>query len=261
MTTKLSVIVATYNSEKTLNETLESLLAQTYRTFEVIVIDGLSKDGTVFIIKKYEPLFLDKNIKFYWVSESDSGIYDAWNKGLKKTNSDWIGFLGSDDMYHPSALENYATEMDKQPNINYICSKVEIINESGAIVKIMKSPYEYKQVIRYMDFAHVGSFHHRELFERYGNFDITYKIAGDYDFFLRCGNNIRSGYLNKITARMLNSGVSNVNFLNPLKEGLKAQLKHKRTSFFQIYFEYYFAIFRVSVNRLKHILAQKLGRL
>ena len=93
MTTKLSVIVATYNSEKTLNETLESLLAQTYRTFEVIVIDGLSKDGTVFIIKKYEPLFLDKNIKFYWVSESDSGIYDAWNKGLKKTNSDWIGFL------------------------------------------------------------------------------------------------------------------------------------------------------------------------
>lgn len=251
MTPKLSIIIATYNSEKTLEKTLESLLVQTYRQFEVVMIDGLSKDGTVSIIKKFDGLFSEKGISFIWISEKDKGIYDAWNKGLEKVNSDWIAFLGSDDTYYPDALENYAHQIERQPNINYICSKVEYVDEKGKVLKLLKNPYDYKQMIRYMDIAHVGSFHHKTLFETYGNFDITCKIVGDYDFFLKCGSKIRAGYLDKITAQMLNVGISNANFLKPLNEVLQIQLKHKKTPVFQIYFEYCFAVLRILFNRAK----------
>lgn len=94
MSANLSIIVATFNSEKTLQSTLESLLIQTYNEFEVIIIDGLSNDNTVSIIKEYEKKFLEANIDYFWSSEKDAGIYDAWNKALKKVNSPWIAFLG-----------------------------------------------------------------------------------------------------------------------------------------------------------------------
>lgn len=260
MKPKLSIIVATYNSDKTLNNTLESLLNQTYSDFEVLIIDGLSKDNTVSIIKKFEKLFLNKNIPFIWVSEKDRGIYDAWNKGLNLVNSNWVSFLGSDDIYYPDALENYSNEIDKQKNINYICSKVEYVDEKRNVLKILKNPYNKNQMIRYMNIAHVGSFHHKKLFETFGNFDINYKIVGDYEFFMRCNENINAGYLNKITAQMLNSGVSNVNFLRPLNEVLSIQLKYKKISIFQIYFEYFFAIVRIFVNKTKTYIAEKLYR-
>lgn len=260
MIPKLSIIIATYNSEKTLKKTLESLLFQTYSDFEVIIIDGLSMDSTLLIIKSFEKLFLNKNIPFIWISEKDKGIYDAWNKGLSLAKSNWISFLGSDDIYYPDALENYIIEIDKHKNINYICSKVEYVDEKRKVLKVLKNPYNHNQMIRYMNIAHVGSFHHIKLFETFGNFDTKYKIVGDYDFFMRCSENINAGYINKITAQMLNSGVSNVNFLKPLNEVLAIQLKYKKISFFQIYFEYFFAIIRIFVNKSKTFIAEKLYR-
>lgn len=244
----LSIIIATYNSEKTLEKTLKTLLNQTYQNFEVIIVDGLSKDNTILIIKEYENKFKHLNIPYYWSSEKDSGIYDAWNKGLTKVNSNWIAFLGSDDIYYPDALETYANEIQKQSNINYVSSKVELINEENKVLKIIGKPFNFNQMIRYMNIAHVGSFHHKSLFDNFGNFNTSYKIVGDYDFFLRCGKNINAGYINKITAKMLNSGVSN-NVKKVLHETLKTQLNNKlRCCSLICYLEYYLshlkAIFR-----------------
>lgn len=245
MSINLSIIIATYNSDKTLEKTLQSLVSQTYQNFEVILIDGLSTDTTVNIIKNFEKTFLEKNISYFWISEKDTGIYDAWNKGLKQVNSSWIAFLGSDDTYYPDALEIYSTEINKNSNKNYICSKVEYIHTDGKILKILGKPYSYKQMIRYMDIAHVGSFHHKELFEKYGDFNTSYKIVGDYDFFMKCGTNIKAAFIDKITARMLNIGISNNNVKKVLNEVVAIQLQHKKTSFFQIYFEHYFALLRI----------------
>jgi len=250
MSIKFSIIIATYNSDKTLKKTLESLLNQTHTNFEVIVIDGFSKDGTLKIIKNFEEEFKSHNIPFIWISEKDSGIYDAWNKGLKNVSSQWISFLGSDDTYYPDALETYCSEINKNPGINYICSNVEYVDSNNKILKILGNPFSYKQMIRYMDIAHVGSFHHIELFRLYGNFDTTYKIVGDYDFFMKCGEDIKPAYFEKITARMLNTGVSNDDFNKALKEVVLIQKKYKKTTFFQIYFEYYFAFLRISRNRI-----------
>jgi glycosyltransferase involved in cell wall biosynthesis len=258
MIPQYSIIVATYNSEKTLKATFDSLLAQTYKEFEVIVVDGLSKDNTVALLKEYEKKFLEANITYIWSSEKDSGIYDAWNKALKKVNSDWIAFLGSDDTYYSNALELYNIEINKNPAINYISSQVEYIDCEGKVLKILGNPYNYNQMIRYMDIAHVGSFHHKELFKKYGNYSTDYKIVSDYDFFMKCGKNINAGYFKTITARMLNAGISNNNTKIVYNEILKIQLNHKKISKFQSYFEYYFAFVRIAKNKITHKLLGKM---
>lgn len=250
MGSKYSIIIATFNSDKTLQSTLESLLSQTYKKFEVIVVDGLSKDKTVAIIKEYQNKFSDAGIPYFWTSEKDTGIYDAWNKALTKVNSSWIAFLGSDDTYYPNALEMYNEAITKTPNINYISSKIELIDKNNKILKVIGKPYDYKQMNRYMDIAHVGSFHHKELFEKHGNFNLNYKIVADYDFFLKCGKDIKSAYLDRITAKMLNAGVSNQNVTRVFKEVLKTQLTHKKISTAQAYFEYLYNHIRISKSLL-----------
>ena len=93
---KISIITATYNSEKTIEETLNSVLSQSYTDYEHIIIDGVSKDNTLSIIKKYEPKY---NGRLKIISEKDSGLYDAMNKGIKNAIGDVIGILNSDDIY------------------------------------------------------------------------------------------------------------------------------------------------------------------
>ena len=250
MNANLSIIIATFNSDKTLKSTLDSLVGQTYKNFEVIIVDGLSKDNTVSIIKEYETKFEALNIPYNWVSEKDSGIYDAWNKALEKVNTPWIAFLGSDDTYYPNALEIYNGEIKKYPNINYISSQVEYIDSNQKVLKIIGRPYNYDQMNRYMNVAHVGSFHHKDLFVKHGNFNTDYRIVADYDFFMKCGRDIKSAYIETITAKMLNSGISNNNVATVFKEVLQIQLRHKKTSKLQSYFEYYYSYLRIYKSRL-----------
>ncbi len=91
---KISVITATYNSEKTLRDTLDSILAQTYQDIESIIVDGASKDGTMYIVHEYEPKFQGR---MRWISEPDKGIYDAMNKGLRSMTGDYVCFLNAGD--------------------------------------------------------------------------------------------------------------------------------------------------------------------
>lgn len=101
---KVSIITASYNSEATLEATIESVYNQTYQDIEYIIIDGGSSDKTVSIIQKFEPLFSGR---LKWISEPDKGIYDAWNKGLEIATGEWIAFLGSDDIYLPDSIHKY----------------------------------------------------------------------------------------------------------------------------------------------------------
>lgn len=94
---KLSIITVTYNSEKTLRDTIESVLSQTYTDYEYIIVDGASKDNTINIVKEYEPKFEGR---MRWISEPDKGIYDAKNKGIKMSTGDVVGIINSDDFYH-----------------------------------------------------------------------------------------------------------------------------------------------------------------
>lgn len=98
-----SIITISFNSEKTIERTINSVLAQTCKNYEYIVVDGNSKDATLDIIKKYEPMFEGR---MSWKSEPDKGIYDAMNKGIRRSKGDIIGIVNSDDWLEPNALEN-----------------------------------------------------------------------------------------------------------------------------------------------------------
>lgn len=239
-----SIITATYNSEKTLERTIISVLNQSFTNFEYLIIDGNSKDATVEIVKKYVPIFNEKQIALRYVSEPDKGIYDAWNKGINLAKGEWISFLGSDDYYLDNALEIY--KRATATNCNYIHSKVQLINEKQEKLRILGGDnFSKAKFFRNMNIAHVGSFHHRSLFENQ-EFSLTYKSASDYYFFLTNFNKLKPYFINEITAVMQFGGIS-TNVDAALKEAMQVKIDSKRRSKFLCYLDFL-------VDHFKHFL-------
>jgi glycosyltransferase involved in cell wall biosynthesis len=197
-----SIITASYNSESTIRKTIESILTQSYQEFEYIIIDGLSTDDTVAIVKEYN------SEKIQIISEKDNGIYDAWNKGIRLAKGDWISFIGSDDFFEPNALQDYAESIQKlSKEVNYISSKVKIFDNYGKS-RVVGAKWSNPISNKYMNVAHVGSMHSKKLFTEFGLFDSTYKITGDYEFLLRSRNGLLPAFIEIVTANMLMGGAS-----------------------------------------------------
>jgi len=151
-----SIIIATYNSANTLAEAIQSVLQQTLKDFELIIIDGKSSDGTLEIIKSYE-----KEIT-YWISEKDKGVYDAWNKGIKIAKGEWICFLGSDDIMLPTTIEKYndfiITNIDRR--FEFISSKIELVRNNLEKIKVVGEAWNWNTFKKYMNALHPGAMHH-----------------------------------------------------------------------------------------------------
>lgn len=176
---KITVITATYNSVNTLEQTISSVINQTYKNIEYIIIDGGSTDGTVDIIKKYE-----KHIAC-WISEPDKGIYDAFNKGVSLSTGDYVEFVGSDDCFVSSnIIQEVVNSID--PDTDILSATEYLVNEEWKRQLL----YSNKIAIDKNSFAggmipHGAMFAKRELLEKWP-FDVSYKIAADMKFFLKC---------------------------------------------------------------------------
>lgn len=243
----LSIITATYNSEKTLEETIVSILYQDYTNFEYIIVDGKSSDNTLNIIKKHQPLFEEKKILFKWISEKDTGIYNAWNKGLKLATGKWIAFLGSDDIYLDKVLEKYAAKALLHRDADFIHSKVKLMNRNE-VKFIISDIWKWNVFKRYMKIAHVGCFHNKEYFDRYGNFNEDYKIAGDYELLLRAQSNLKTVFFDEFTAEMKDGGVSNNNVVSAFKEVKRAKISTGKIPTTIALFDFYFSLFKYYVS-------------
>lgn len=212
--TKVSIIISVLNSENVLEQCLKSVFNQTYKNIELIIIDGKSTDDTLKIIKKYSKFIT------YWISEKDSGIYDAWNKAIPKATGDWLCFIGSDDILDKDAIYNYVDIL--KPNINFICSRVRLVNEYGEEVGIIGKSWNYDHFKRGLGIVHCGAFHHKELFNCDNFFDVSYKIAGDFEFLIRVGKNVKPLFLKKITVNMFIGGTSRRNITRVIYETSRA---------------------------------------
>lgn len=245
----LSIITSTFNSQSTLRETIDSILNQNYTNFEFIIIDGNSTDRTIDIIQEYKSIFDKKNINFKWISENDSGIYNAWNKGLKIAKGDWISFLGSDDIYLDKALEKYAKVIEKNKDKDFIYSKVKLV--SGNNIKyLITDQWNWRIFKRYMKISHVGSFHNKEYFQRFGYFDESFKISGDYEMLLRARENLKTAFIDAFTAEMKDGGISNKNVIKAFREVKKAKIKTAQTNFFIAYLDFYFSITKYYLSKI-----------
>ncbi len=196
---KVTVITAVFNGAATLSRCIESVLTQDYPDFEYIVMDGGSSDGTIDILQSYGD-------RIVWRSERDSGIYDAWNKALALASGEWIAFIGADDFYLPGAISAYMLIARQQP-VEYISSLVRWVQPSGSS-SLIGETWAWPRFRTLMTTAHVGSMHNASLFKKYGTYDLSYRIVGDYELLLRPQGQLRTAFLATVTVEMQAGGTS-----------------------------------------------------
>ncbi len=220
-TNKISIIIATYNSGKTLSRCLDSIVPQLADDTELIVIDGASKDNTCDILNSYR-----KYIS-YFISEPDKGVYDAWNKGIKHAKGKWITFIGSDDMLLPDAINKYHLFLDNNGNdYDLISGKLYFVNSEGNILREVGEPWDWKKfVYSKLSFAHPGTLHNKRLFDKIGLFDLRYRICADSDFFQKIGPDAKAGYIDDFLVKMYQGGLSDG--LKAVKEGFITRKRNR----------------------------------
>jgi glycosyltransferase involved in cell wall biosynthesis len=211
----ISVVTVVLNGAKTLRDTIESIVPQLCEEVEYIIIDGGSTDGSIDIIQEY-----DRHLA-YWVSERDSGIYDAWNKAIEASQGEFISFIGADDILEPCAFTAYIEKIKSFPDIEYWSSHVVFGQRQG---RVIGRPWCWHEFRKYMTVAHVGSLHRRDLYTRYGKYDTSFRIVGDYEFLLRVGNNLQAGFVDVVTVTMGDGGISSNQACLALKETRLAKI-------------------------------------
>ena len=216
----ISIITVCFNSAKTIRQTIESVLNQTYTNIEYILIDGKSTDNTVAIIQEYAPLFAAKGIAYRWVSEPDNGIYDAMNKGIKLATGEWIGIINSDDYFVSNVVFNDLSQLMSTNSFDAFYSDLCYIDSNGNIQRYWKSGiYNSKSFNFGWMPPHPTFVVKRSVYEKYGNFRLDLGSSADYELMLRflLKHGIRAKWLPKITIYMRIGGISNQSLNNRMK--------------------------------------------
>lgn len=211
---KVSIITVCYNSEKTIKETIESVLDQNYSNLEYIVIDGQSNDTTNEIINEY------KDSISYYLSEPDSGIYDAMNKGIAAATGDLIGILNSDDVYVNNQV--ISKVVDSIGNNDGVYADLIYVDQQNLnkVKRVWKSGKYTHGAFKWGWMPpHPTFFVRRKCYENYGNYNLIMQSAADYEYMLRVihKHKISLSYLSEVIIKMRTGGVSNISLKNRFK--------------------------------------------
>lgn len=207
---KISIITATYNSGATLRDTIQSVLSQNYSDWQHVIVDGGSKDNTVDIIKEMEPAY---HGRLKWISERDKGLYDAMNKGIAMADGDIIGILNSDDFYSsPEVLSKVIQEMSSS-DIDAVYGDIHFVDDDDLYkcVRYYSSKFFRRPLMRlgYQP-AHPSFYCKKSLYDKFGSFDLTFKVAADFEHMLRLiyVHRIKTKYLGFDFVTMRTGGAS-----------------------------------------------------
>ena len=217
-----SIITATYNSEVTVRDTLESVASQDYGIVEHIIIDGLSHDNTLSIVSEFS------NVSKVF-SEKDKGIYDAMNKGIARADGDIIGILNSDDFYFDRKVLSRVAETFQRTGCDAVYGDLVYIDQVN-VNKVIRywnaGPYKPGSFKWGWMPPHPTFFVKRELYEKWGNFNLQLKTSADYELMLRFIHklNIRLEYIPSVLVKMRMGGVSNISISNRLKANTEDKL-------------------------------------
>ncbi|OHE10281.1 MAG: glycosyl transferase [Sulfurimonas sp. RIFOXYC2_FULL_36_7] len=230
MSLTISIITAVRNNKEFIEDAVRNVLEQTYPHIEYIVVDGNSTDGTLDIIKKYE----GKVSK--WISEPDSGIYEALNKGIKLVTGDVVGFLHSDDLFTSNVVIEKIAEKFLSWNIDAVYSDLVYVakNDGDKIIRCWKAG-EYKPSSLKFGWMppHPTLFLKKEVYNNCGLFNTALRISADYDMMLRlltyCGNKI--GYINETLIKMRLGGTSNRSLSNIITKSREDYVALKNNRF------------------------------
>lgn len=205
---KISIITATYNSGQTVLDTLQSLANQDYGQVEHIIVDGLSKDNTLDIVRQFPHVAK-------LLSEKDKGIYDAMNKGIALAEGEIIGILNSDDFYVDSQVLGDVADCFRDPAVDAVYGNLQYVHpeHTDRVIRNWRSgPYHPRKFLYGWMPPHPTFFVRRRLYEQYGSFDTSLRSAADYELMLRFlfRHRAHAVYLDRLLVRMRAGGASNV---------------------------------------------------
>jgi glycosyltransferase involved in cell wall biosynthesis len=201
----VSIVTVVRNGEKYLEQTILSVLGQTYKNVELIVIDGGSTDGTLEIIRKYESRLA------YWISEPDKGMYDAINKGIKRAKGRYLAYLNSDDLYFPDTVAASVEFFRSSAETYMLFGDCDYIDGAGKFLYRYRYPaFKWRKFVsmNWMTMPQPTVFWRREVHETCGYLDPSYRMAGDFEFFSRVGRKYRVSHTGKALARFRVHGES-----------------------------------------------------
>ena len=241
-----SIIIPTYNSEKTLKKCLTSVVNQSFIDYEVLIIDGLSTDNTLKIVENFN----DSRIKNF--SEADEGIYDAMNKGIKLAQGEWLYFSGSDDeLYDDKVLYDIAVFIQRNNQLSFVYGNTIFTKNQNVY------DGEFDRLKFYLkNICHQAIFYKKELFKIIGLFNLQYKILADWDFNTRCFfyRGLQIKYIDRIIANYDESGISSVENVLHAKERLAIKiLMISVTKQQKMYFYWYHFFLSLWLDKYSHI--------
>lgn len=228
MLTTISLITVTYNSGNTLFSTLQSVFSQTHLDIEYIIVDGVSKDHTIDVLKEYEPKF---NGRLRWISEPDKGLYDAMNKGIRMATGDVVGILNSDDFFTgKDVLAQVARAFETDDRLAAVYGDVHFVHPDklDKCIRYYSSKVFKRKLMRFGFMpAHPSFYLRRKYFGKFGCYKTDYRIAADFEFLLRViyKGNISIKYLPIDMVTMRTGGVSTSGVVSHkwiMKEHLRA---------------------------------------
>jgi glycosyltransferase len=249
---KVSIITPTFNSSKTIIDTLYSINKQSYDNIEHIIIDGNSTDETVDLCKKHAP-------KSIIISEKDSGIYDAMNKGINMSTGQIVGILNSDDFFiNEKLIETIAESFRLDNNVQIIYGNLIYVSSydtSFSLREWISKPYYEKYFEDSNVPPHPTLFLRKEVYKLVGNFNLDYKLAADYEFMFRLFklHNLKSLYINMFFVKMRTGGATSKNMKNILIQNYEI---YKCWKFFGYKLPFFFFINKI-LNRASQFYFKK----
>lgn len=251
-----TIITVCYNSEKTIERTILSVLNQDFHNYEYVIIDGKSKDATLEIVEKYITSFSGR---MRYLSEADKGIYDAMNKGIREAHGEYIWIVNSDDYIESNSLSIIYNIITQQDNIipsiisgtmYLVYGKDDHLNRVKTS-KSTKDELKHKACIYEMGIAHPATLVHREVYRKVGLYDDRYYISADIDFFLRCVHlDIPFILINDSLTNMTMDGISNQ---LPLKKNIHDwDIRYRKFCNSKFEYTYYMlkSIFKLCVRKV-----------
>jgi glycosyltransferase involved in cell wall biosynthesis len=214
----VSIITVTLNAEETLDRTIQSVINQTYKNLEYIIIDGGSKDRTADIIAEY-----NHRIN-YWISEPDHGISDAFNKGISCAHGEIVGILNASDWYELDTVSEVARVFEQRPDVDVVCGWLQYWRDGRREYVFTSNP---NQMMKEMTVNHPTVFVRRSVYEKFGTFRIDFRYAMDYELLLRlvlAGVEVVS--LDRILAHMQYEGLTSDNWRKAFAEVKRAKVEH-----------------------------------
>ena len=252
---KISIITVTNNSAKTIKDTIDSIAIQKYFDVEHIIVDNVSTDDTINIVKKYSI----PNTRIY--IEKDSGIYHAMNKGISFAKGNIIGFLNSDDFYANNDVLNSVAELFKKDSLLKACYSDLVYVDENDIFKNVRfwksSPFNKGNFLKGWCPPHCTFFTLRSVYESYGQFNLNYKLAADFELLMRFleVNKIKSQYVSKVWIKMRLGGATNKNFRNIWLQNLEIINALKNYNLQPNYIDFFYNKF---LSRIKQLLIKKI---